>query len=287
MTDRLDPSDLRSAAMEFVRAGAAVAADMFGKVASSRKADRTPVTEADHAVQDAILTRIAVAFPAHAVLVEETLARPERHAAIAAAAYCWVVDPIDGTRNYARGVRTYATCVAVMHGGRPVAGAVHDASTGVYYSASLGGGAFAELPGGGPAPDGSGGRRRLKLGEGQADRDSTVAVSSFRKSPMPPAVRGWLDRYLLRSQGAVALHLAHVAAGFVDGAFSTECKLWDVAAATLLIEEAGGVVTRGDGAPLWPMDAARYDGGDIPILAGTRAMYEALLVSLNSPNPII
>src|SRR5262245_10402361 len=91
MSRLLETRELRIAACELARIGADVAAAMCGKVTASRKADDTPVTAADHAAQDAILHEIARRFPDHGVIVEESLASPERHAALRHAEYCWVV----------------------------------------------------------------------------------------------------------------------------------------------------------------------------------------------------
>lgn len=258
---------MRETAIVLAQLGGRTAARYFGKVKASRKADDSPVTEADHAAQEAILSALAHRYPAHSILVEEDVARPERHAALTESDYCWIVDPIDGTRNFSRGVKIYATSIAVVRGGRPIAGAIHDATSDVVYSAARGGGAFR-------------GDDRIVLSDRPVDWNTTIAVGSFRRREVPPAVRGWLDHYLLRNFGSTSLHLAWVAAGLVDAAFSGECKLWDIAAATLLIDEAGGLATDPIGRELWPIDVVGYGGGDHPVLAGTPTMHARLVSSL-------
>lgn len=260
--------ELLQAVRDLVVIGGRTAAGFFGRVSMSRKSDDTPVTQADHAVQEVILAALAQRYPAHAVLCEEPIARPQRHAA-AAAEYCWVVDPIDGTRNFGRGARLYSTAVAVLHNGRPVAGAIHDAAGGETYSASLGCGAFRDA-------------QRLRLTDRATDYNTTLAIGSFRRRPIPPVVRGWMDQYLYRNLGSLCLHLALVAAGCLDAAYAVECKLWDVAAGALLIEEAGGIVTGHLGRPLWPMDMAAYRNADMPVLAGTVSMHRRLLADLQA-----
>jgi len=261
------PGELRETAIVLAQLGGQTAARFLGKVTATRKADDSPVTEADHAAQEAILSALAHRHPSHSILVEEDVVRPDRHAALAGSDYCWIVDPIDGTRNFSRGVRIYATSIAVMHGGRPIAAAIHDATTEVVYSAAYGGGAFRE-------------DERIVLRDRPIDRDTTVAVGSFRRREAPQAVRGWLDRFLLRNFGSTSLHLAWVAAGLVDAAYSAECKLWDIAAAALFIEEAGGIITDQAGRTLWPIDLLAYSGEDIPVLAGTPTMHSCLLATL-------
>ncbi len=259
--------ELRETAIVLAQLGGQTAARYFGKVTASRKADDSPVTEADHAAQEVILSALGHRYPAHSILVEEHVARPDRHAALAGSDYCWIVDPIDGTRNFSRGVKIYATSIAVMQGGHPIAGAIYDATADVVYSAVRGGGAFR-------------GDDRIVLGDRPIDRDTTIAVGSFRRREVPPAVRGWLDHFLLRNFGSTSLHLAWVAAGLVDAAFSGECKLWDIAAAAPFINEAGGLATDPIGRELWPIDVVTYGGEDLPVLAGTRTMHTRLVSTL-------
>lgn len=259
--------ELRSTARTLARLGGQTARRFFGRVVASRKPDDTPVTDADHAAQQAILDVLARRHPTHAILVEETVPRPERHAVIEDAEYCWVIDPLDGTRNFARGIAVYATSVAVLHRGAPVAGAVYDATTGRTYSAAHGQGAFVE-------------DERLDLRSQPLNSDTTVMISSFRRRAIPAAVRRWMDAYLFRNLGSLCLHLVWVAAGSAEAAYALECKLWDLAAAALIIEEAGGLATDHAGQPLWPIDPAAYDRADMPILAGSSFMHARLLSSL-------
>ncbi|MCB9856728.1 MAG: inositol monophosphatase [Phycisphaerales bacterium] len=260
---------LRSFSRELALVAGGIAARYAGPVAVTRKDDDSPVTEADHAVQSAVFDAIARRYPDHAVIGEETIRHPDRHAAAANAQFCWVVDPIDGTRNFARGMSIYATSIAVMEGGAPIAGAIHDASTGYTYSAARGLGADRD---GEP----------LRLSECRIGADTTVLVSSFRRRPAPSVMRDWMDAYIFRNHGSICLHLAWLAGGLADGAYALECRLWDMAAGALMIAEAGGVITRDDGSPLWPIDVGRYDGGDIAILAGSPVMHERLLESLRA-----
>jgi len=268
MSVLLNPSDLRQTACALARLGCQTAGQSFGRAVVSRKADDTPVTQADHAAQAAILDVLAERFPDHAVLVEEELVDPQRHADRASAEYCWVIDPVDGTRNFARGVGVYATSVAVMQGEEPLACAVFDATTQRVYSAARGQGAFLE-------------DQPLVLHDRPVDSDTVVMISSFRSRPIPDAVRAWMDSYLFRNQGSLCLHVAWVAAGLADAAYALECKLWDIAAVALIVQEAGGVISNHEGGSLWPIHPSAYHDEDIPILAGTPTMHARLLASLS------
>ncbi|MFQ5502581.1 MAG: inositol monophosphatase family protein [Phycisphaerae bacterium] len=267
MSDDPTISQLHANACELARHGADVAQSFFGSVTTMRKQDDTPVTEADHAAQEAILRELARRFPRHAVLVEEAISEPCPSGIPGTADYCWVIDPIDGTRNFARGIAVYATSVSVLHRGEPVAGAIHDVTTNITYSAAKGAGAYRN-----EAP--------LVLVDRPIHTDTTILISSFRRRPIPDAVRGWMDRYLFRNQGSLCLHLAWVAAGLADAAYALECKLWDIAAGALIIEQAGGIITTPSGRPCWPMDLAHYQEGNIPILAGSPTLYAELMSTL-------
>lgn len=255
----LTEDHLADAARRLARAGGELALQWAGSRAASMKADNSPVTDADHAVQAVILDALAVEFPQHAILVEETVADPDRHEG-RQAEYCWVIDPIDGTRNFARNSRTFATSVAVLRAGMPVAGAIYDARTQEVCWAARGGGAWA-------------GRRRLGASDAALDDRTILAISSFRRKPVPAEVRGLLDFVMFRNLGSLCLHTVEVAAGEFDGLYSHEAKAWDIAAGCLLIEEAGGLATGPDGRPLWPLDVERYSGEDMPLLAGGKRMH--------------
>jgi myo-inositol-1(or 4)-monophosphatase len=268
MAGALSASELRRAAVDFAQLGAAEAMRWFGKVSASRKVDNTPVTAADHASQEAILYHVASRYPQHAILVEEEVARPQRHRAAEGVDYCWVVDPLDGTRNFARGIHVFAVSVAVLQQGAPVAGAIYDATADGIYSASTEEGAFfGDVP--------------LRLVDQPTEAEATIAISSFRRRQIPAAVRGWMDHYLFRNFGSLALHLAWVASGRVEAAYALEAKLWDVAAGALLIEQAGGTISDHQGSPLWPFDIVNYSGDDVPILAGATPTHRALLSVLS------
>lgn len=255
--------DYRIACVELARIGGACALERLGSAVVSRKGDESPVTEADHATQGVILSTIAMRFPGHSVYVEEQLSGATRHAEIGSTPFCWVIDPIDGTRNFSRGQRMFATSVALLVDGRPVAGAIFDSTTGQTYSAAAGGGASCE-------------GRAVSVSRRAYGPDTTIAFSSFRRHAVPVGVRKLFDTILFRNVGAACLHQAWVSAGYIDAIYAPDTKLWDIAAGALLIAEAGGAVTDVAGREPWPVDVRQPHGTTCSIMAGARGIHELL-----------
>jgi len=184
-----------------------------------RKADDSPVTEADLAVDALLRERLAVARPTYGWLSEET---PDGAGRLAAEAL-WIADPIDGTRSFAEGGDCWCVAVALVRAGRPCLAAIYRPATEEFFSAIAGQGA----------------RRN---GDAIAARDGGLsgarvigtrkALALFDGHPIAGAAPGALP---------LQLRLAAVASGVVDGAISLGHKNdWDLAAGDLLVEEAGG-----------------------------------------------
>jgi histidinol-phosphatase len=196
------------------------------------KPDLTPVTEADHAVERALRERVAEARPGEGFLGEEFGFDGET-------AVRWIVDPIDGTKNYSRGIPIFATLIALERHGELAVGVVSAPALGRRWWAARGEGAFAN---------------------GQPIRVSEVgrledAVVSFTREALRDER---LSRLVARAWHARTFSdfWAHalVAEGSVDLAFEPTVNIWDLAALTVIVEEAGGRLTDREG-------VARVDGG--------------------------
>ncbi|GMV96828.1 MAG: inositol monophosphatase [Phycisphaerae bacterium] len=255
---------VRHLAIRWTIEAGAIARDRLGLAVASRKADQSVVTDADLAVQELLLERIGATFSDDAAITEESQSRPCRHASTASAKRCWVIDPIDGTRNYARGFPLFSVAVALLDQGRPVVGVVHNPISGQMFSAVSGGGAWCD-------------GRRLAVRDQPASPDTVIAVPSARRGPLPRFLHEWMDRMVLRNVGSTALHLAMVACGAADAAYSDDCRLWDMAAGALIASEAGATVVRPDGGALFPIDPAGYREEDLPFLAAAPALARELL----------
>jgi myo-inositol-1(or 4)-monophosphatase len=214
------------------------------------------VTSADRNAERAIVELLRQRWPDHAVLTEET------GVLAGTSDYLWVIDPLDGTTNFLRGLPMYAVSIACCYGGDTVLAVVHNPERGDTFTATRGAGASLN---GTP----------IRV----SDRDGLSGA--FLATGYPFKARAALDVYLaifhdvflrasaIRRCGSAALDLAYTASGVFDGFFEFRLSPWDVAAGALLIQEAGGTVSDLDGGT----DFAT--GGNV--LAGPESLWRELL----------
>ena len=204
-----------------------------GSIAEKKKNDF--VTRADKESEEAIVARIREIYPDDGFLGEEGGRRGPGDEA-----RTWIIDPLDGTTNFIAGFPFWCVSVAARERGEIVAGVVWDPLRGELYSAERGAGAFRN-------------GQRLHVTERRS------LDGAFLSTGFPFRSKDRLDLYLalfrelfqharaIRRAGSAALDLANVAAGVFDGFFEFRLSIWDIAAGSLLIEEAGGRVTDFDG----------------------------------------
>ncbi|MEM9250106.1 MAG: 3'(2'),5'-bisphosphate nucleotidase CysQ [Pseudomonadota bacterium] len=206
--------------------------------------DEGPVTEADLAVDAYLRETLMRARPEYGWMSEETADDPQ----VRRAKTLFIVDPIDGTRAYARGERTWAHALAVVQDGVPIAGVVHLPARDKLYAAAIGQGAvFNGVP------------LDVAREAPPLDRAHMLVTKPNLAAPLWRDAPPGLTRYFRPS---LAYRMALVAEGRFDGMLTLRNSWeWDVAAGTLLITEAGGVVTDRDGAPLRFNSAARQTAG--------------------------
>lgn len=272
-----DPQDqeavaaLRVVAERAAREGGAVARRFFRTPFDIRlKADHSEVSEADEAAQAAIVSYIHAARADDAFVAEEELHGP--HANLPQPrndGVCWIIDPIDGTRNFVRGIPLYACSIGVMAGGVPIAGAVYEPQHDVMYAAGGAPGIFVngQLV---AAP-----ARATSRPPGMNLRP-VVGIPSTPAGAVATIAHAWLEQFVCRNIGSTALHLAFVAAGEFDGCLSDNARLWDIAAGYALVLAAGGRMTAPHGQALFPLDVARYDGEELAHLAAPADTYDVL-----------
>lgn len=204
----------------------------------STKPDRTPVTEADLAVERAIRDRLAQARPDDGILGEEFGTEGD-------ATRQWIIDPIDGTANFLRGVPVWATLIALAIDGVPVVGVVASPAMGRRWWAVTGAGAWTtDAPGGAP--------RRIGVSQVAELADASLSFQSiaqwrdagYLEPLLALAERTWRDR----AYGDAWSYML-VAEGLVDIAGEFDVKVWDLAAIVPVVEEAGGRFTSITGEP--------------------------------------
>jgi len=241
-----------AAASEIARLAGKIALDYFERAEVSWKADDSMVTEADVAIQSWLEDEIATAFPDDGILGEEGLTKKRLRPG---AQFVWVIDPVDGTNNFGRGIPGFAISVGVVRDGMPFAGAVYDPVSSQLFTACVGHGAW--LNG-----------RCLRVEPVVLSSRSLFSIRSPFSGAVPGYVHEWLTRYRLRRFGSTALQLCYVAAGALAFVHDHRASLWDIAGAAPVLLEAGGVLTAEDGAALFPADPNTYAGEPIAFLAG-------------------
>jgi myo-inositol-1(or 4)-monophosphatase len=247
-------------AIQTAREAGRVLAEKFGRALQvSNKGDIDLVTEADIAAERLIVERIRSYHPRHAILTEES--GDVVTVGDAGSGFKWVIDPLDGTTNYAHGYPCFCVSIALEHDGRVVLGVVYDPTRDEMFAAERGEGAT--LNG-----------RKLRVSE-TSDLNNALLCTGF---PYDVRDRGDFARhfrnFIMRAQsvrrdGSAALDLAYVAAGRFDAFYEEGLRPWDVAAGVLLVEEAGGRVTHYDGSPFRIYQP--------PIAASNGLIHEAML----------
>ena len=228
----------------------------FGRAESRWKYDGTRVTAVDVAISEGIFRDLAVDFPNDQYFSEE-LADTNAPLPVTAR-FSWVLDPIDGTNNFALGMVHCAIALALCEQGRPVYGVVYDLSR-------------RTLMHGGPGFGMFDGERLTQVSTVGATRETLVGFHSpFDKSLVPMAC-GILANFKIRALGSATLHLAYVAAGLMDGCVDFNVKIWDLAAAIPLVLAAGGDVQFLNGEQL-PMRVFDLRMPRIIYIAGSRTM---------------
>ncbi len=228
----MDYTAVLSVAISIAEEAGAVVASHFGRTNHEQyKGAVDPVTEADLASETLILARLRAAFPEHRILAEESGGEDWQ-----TEAPLWVVDPLDGTVNFAHHFPHVCVSLALVVDGEVQVGVTHDPLRHETFAARRGAGATCN-----GAPIHVGTRQRL------ADALLVTGFPYDRRTAFDNNAQR-VDPFLRRSQGlrrtgSACLDLAYIAAGRLDGYWELRLKPWDVAAGILLVREAGGVCT--------------------------------------------
>ncbi|MFT4130543.1 inositol monophosphatase family protein [Labrys sp. (in: a-proteobacteria)] len=213
-------------AQDCARQAGAIARHYFRSgeaLSSAEKGRHDPVTQADLEIDRFLIDQLAGAFPADGILTEETGGAPARH--------LWVIDPIDGTLNFARGIAHFAVSIAFCVDGQTESGVVYDPVSNEIFTARRGQGAFC-----------NGRPIRVRAARGPSDAIVDAGYSLRHPAADYLGLIGNLlgQGYAFVQNGSAAMGLAAVACGRIDGFCELSLKSWDVLAGLLLVEEAGG-----------------------------------------------
>jgi myo-inositol-1(or 4)-monophosphatase len=231
------PAALRRMAEEGARLAGRVLAERFQgeRTIEFKRSGIDLVTDADKASEEALIPFLRARYPSHAILAEES-------GVTQGTGLRWLIDPLDGTTNYAHRVPHFCVSVAVDGPGGVLAGAVYDPMLDELFSAARGEGATLN------------GQPLKASATSEIERALLCTGFPYDVRERPEGPVGLFNRFIRRAQGirrtgSAALDLAYVAAGRFDGFFEFSLKPWDIGAGSLLVTEAGGVMTTIDGAP--------------------------------------
>jgi len=266
MSESDQESKFLQVAVHACRAAGRIQAASFGTAPPvEHKGEIDLVTAIDRASEKAILAIIGRAFPGHGVLAEESDPRTGD------GEHLWVVDPLDGTTNFSRAFPYFCVSVALARAGRVVVAAVYQPLLDEMFTAIRGHGAF--LNG-----------KPLRV-SGQARLDQAFLATGFpydirrgRRTNIEHFSAFATRCLAIRRAGAAALDLAYVAAGRFDGFWELKLRPWDIAAASLLVEAAGGRVTGLAGRP-WRLSVR-------DIVASNGRVHGEMLAVLRPTGPI-
>jgi myo-inositol-1(or 4)-monophosphatase len=254
-------SSLLNFAIQTARDAGRLLAERFGRsLRIANKGELDLVTESDLASEKLIIDRIKTYHPRHAILAEESGASSPANPG-PQSEWRWIIDPLDGTTNYAHGYPCFCVSIGLEHDGRMEVGVVYDPLRDELFTAERGAGA--SLNG-----------RRIQV----SSTDKLAGALLCTGFPYDVRERSEFARHFanfimnaqgVRRDGAAALDLAYVACGRFDGFWEEGLKPWDVAAGSLIVEEAGGRVTKYDGGPLNIYTP--------PILASNGSLHEQMM----------
>ncbi len=232
MSSNLHP--MLNVAIKAARAAGAIinrAAIDVEAVRISQKQVNDFVTEVDHAAEKIIIETLLTAYPGHGILAEES----GSEYGAKDSEFVWIIDPLDGTTNFIHGFPVYCVSIALSVKGKIEQAVIYDPSRNDLFTATKGRGAYMN-------------ERRIRVSKRTQLKDCLISTGfPFRpgdnfKSYMNMMADVMQRTAGLRRPGSAALDLAYVAAGFTDGFFETGLSIWDIAAGSLLVTEAGGLV---------------------------------------------
>ena len=264
----MDFQDLLTTAEHAARTAGNHAMEVQGRARVELKPGNHIVTDADKKCQQIIIETISQQWPEHGFIGEEGndgelfKKQPKKGVSV-----WWVIDPIDGTRNYAHGSPQFSVSIAAIIDGIPQIGVIFDPNTDMLFSAAEGKPAYC---------NGS----VIHCQDGSTESNRQFAFCSTYPEEVGPALLALNQEATLMNLGSAALHFAYVAAGTFTAALAWDVKLWDIAAGMVIAKSAGAVATDFEENEKTPIDCFNYQGQSEPILMAPDPIHRGLLESL-------
>ena len=228
----------------------------------ARKGPKDYVTEVDRAAEESIIDILRTAYPDHGILAEES--GRLQASGDQTPEFQWVIDPLDGTTNFIHGFAHYAVSIALMHRGQTAHAVIYDPTRNEMFTASRGSGAFLN-------------DRRVRVSTCMRYHDALLASHIPQSTALPahsPFVPLLAECAAARRTGSTVLDLAWVASGRLDGFCGVGLKAWDMAAGSLLVLEAGGLLADFHGEQDW------MDSGNV--LAAPPKIFAQMMAHLSA-----
>ncbi len=268
--EQRDLSGMLETAIVAARLGGQHAMEELSFIKVSIKNNTELVTRADAQCQQIIINRIKETYPDHGFIAEEDdKGRIFKQLPRGTKPLWWVVDPIDGTNNYAHRILLFTVSIAVMHEGEPIVGVIFEPATDSMFTAVKGG--EAQLNG-----------RHITAGEETMNAFSSVGLDSHFDEEVPGWAREIMQRTRFRNLGTTALQIAYVAKGSLIATIANRPKLWDIAAGALIAEAAGAVMSNWQGGKIFPLHLDSYQGQELQMITANKKVHAELLQLIKS-----
>jgi myo-inositol-1(or 4)-monophosphatase len=266
--EQIDLSRMLETAIVAARLAGQRAMEEISYIKTSIKSPDQLVTQADIMCQKIIIDRIKETFPDDGFIAEEGCdGRLLKQTPRGDKRIWWVIDPIDGTNNFAKRMLLFSVAIAAMYEGEPVVGVVYEPATDSMFTAIKGGEAI--LNG-----------RRIQVSDDGFDKFTSVGTDSFFDNGVPKWVIALMERARSRTLGSSSLQLAYLAKGSLIGIVFVRPKLWDIAPGALIAESAGAIVSDWKGNKLFPVDCDKYEGQEMATVGANRRVYGEILTLL-------
>ena len=265
-----DLSKMLETAIVAARLAGQRATEEIKYIKTSIKNNDEIVTQADAKCQKIIIDRIKETYPDHGFIAEEgSNGQLFKQSPRGDDQFWWVIDPIDGTNNFAHHMLLYTVSIALMHNGKPIVGVIFEPATDSMYTAVKDG--HAQLN-----------ARHITASSDEMNEFSSVGIDSNFDMPVPDWTCEIIRRTRFRNLGTTALHLAYVANGGLVATIVNRAKLWDIAAGAFIAKTAGAIVTDFKGRDIFPVQLHEYQGQTLETLAANTKTHPQLQKLINS-----